>query len=144
MNTLTYSEVLTLVPEDNYRLFALCGKLNEHLKMIEKRLGVLIRQRGYTFSILGEERAVKKAYHAIDGLYHQTAQVLLFEPKDIHMYLKGNVDDVVVVDEQQHQYQQSMDIRLKNSSIVARGLRTALRFSTVAQRVRSGGYCECH
>lgn len=114
MNTLTYAEVLTLAPEDNHRLFALCGKLNEHLKMIEKRLGVLIRQRGHTFSISGEQQAVKKARDTIDGLYTQTEQVLIFEPRDIHMYLKTAEADVLI---QEH----NMDIRLKQGSIIARG-----------------------
>ena len=114
MNTLTYAEVLTLAPEDNHRLFALCGKLNEHLKMIENRLGVLIRQRGHTFSISGDQQAVKKARDTIDGLYTQTEQVLIFEPRDIHMYLKTAEADILV---QEH----NMDIRLKKVSIVARG-----------------------
>jgi len=114
LNTLTYAEVLTLAPEDNHRLFALCGKLNEHLKMIEKRLNVLIRQRGHTFSISGEQDAVKKARHTIDDLYNQTEQTLTFEPRDIHMYLKTAADDVFT-------QTPNADIRLKKAAIIARG-----------------------
>lgn len=114
MNTLTYAEVLTLAPEDNHRLFALCGKLNEHLKMIEKRLGVLIRQRGHTFSISGEQAAVRRARDTIDGLYIQTEQVRIFEPRDIHMYLKTAEADVLTPEH-------NMDVRLKKGSVIARG-----------------------
>ena len=69
MNTLLYSEVLTLAPEDNHRLFNLCGKLNEHLKLIENRLGVMIKQRGHTSSVIGERHAVKKACDTLNNLY---------------------------------------------------------------------------
>lgn len=114
MNTLTYAEVLTLAPEDNHRLFTLCGKLNEHLKMIERRLGVLIRQRGHTFSISGEVDAVRKARVTLDDLYNQTEKVPLFEPRDIHMYLKTAESDVLIQENDIH-------IRLKKGSIIARG-----------------------
>ena len=83
MNTLLYSEVLRLAPEDNDRLFNLCGKLNEHLKLIETRLGVLIKQRGYTFSIMGERQAVEQAALALYNLYDETKKVNILESKEV-------------------------------------------------------------
>ncbi len=89
MNTLLHSEVLTLSPEDNHRLFSLCGKLNEHLKLIEKSLGVLIRQRGHTFSIMGDDTAaVKTACDTLYTLYHETEKVSTLEPQAVHFYLQ--------------------------------------------------------
>lgn len=89
MNTLLYSEILTLAPEDNHRLFNLCGKLNEHLKLIESTLGVIIRQRGHTFSVSGNRVAVKQACDTINDLYSETEKVAILEPKEVHMYLQA-------------------------------------------------------
>ncbi len=94
MNTLPYSEVLTLAPEDNHRLFNLCGKLDEHLKLIEQRLGVLIKQRGHTFSVLGEQRAVKTACDTLNNLYSETEKVDLLEPKEVHLYLQSTAKKI--------------------------------------------------
>lgn len=90
MNTLLYSEILTLAPEDNHRLFNLCGKLNEHLKLIEKRLGVIIRQRGHTFSVSGDRSSVKQACDTLTNLYQETQNVRTLEPKEVHLYLQTN------------------------------------------------------
>lgn len=116
MNTLLYSETLTLSPEDNQRLFNLCGTLNEHLKLIEKRLGVMIKQRGHTFSISGDCYAVKRACDTINNLYHETKKVNVLESKEVHLYLQSinaqpstNTSDV------------HMEIRLKKEVITARG-----------------------
>src|SRR5258708_7483119 len=88
LSTLLYSETLKLAPEDNNRLFNLCGKLNEHIKLIEKRLGVLIRHRGHTFAVSGEECAVQTACVTLNNLYHETEKVSLLEAREIHMYLQ--------------------------------------------------------
>lgn len=119
MNTLLYSQILTLAPEDNHRLFNLCGKLNEHIQLIEKSLGVSIRQRGHTFSITGERQAVRQACDTINNLYHETEKVSILEPKEVHLYLqtvgKRSPDD-------HHDHKDDhMDIRLRKGSITARG-----------------------
>lgn len=88
MNTVLYSEVLQLTPEDNQRLFNLCGKLNEHLKLIESRLGVMIKQRGYTFAVSGEPVAVKQACDTLNNLYHATDTRAILDPKLIHLHLQ--------------------------------------------------------
>ncbi|HRP36047.1 MAG TPA: phosphate starvation-inducible protein PhoH, partial [Gammaproteobacteria bacterium] len=49
---------LVLEPADNQRLANLCGQFDEHLKQIERRLGVSIGSRGNRFQIEGPERAV--------------------------------------------------------------------------------------
>lgn len=89
MNSTTYSQVLTLVPEDNGRLFKLVGKLNEHLHLIEKILGVAIRQRGHTFSVSGEERAVTQACESLNELYEATTKEPYLVPQKVHVYLQA-------------------------------------------------------
>lgn len=116
MNTLLYSEILTLAPEDNHRLFNLCGKLNEHLKLIENRLGVAIRQRGHTFSVMGERQAVRKACDTLNNLYDETEKVSILEPKEIHLYLQTATKKTSVNPQGEH-----MEIRLRKGVITARG-----------------------
>lgn len=116
MNTLLYSQILTLAPEDNHRLFNLCGKLNEHLKLIEKRLGVLIKQRGHTFSVSGDQFAVKKACDTLNNLYQETEKVRTLEPKEVHLYLQTVGKKSDALSQEEH-----MEIRLRKVAIHARG-----------------------
>lgn len=116
MNTLLHSEIFTLAPEDNHRLFNLCGKLNEHIKLIEKCLGVLIRQRGHTFSIIGEADSVKQACDTINNLYHETEKVQTLEPREVHNYLQ-----TVGRKSAHEQAEEQMEIRIRKGAIVARG-----------------------
>lgn len=117
LNTLLHSEILKLAPEDNHRLFNLCGKLNEHLKLIEKRLGVMIKQRGHTFSVTGEPKAVKQACDTLNTLYDETEKVNLLEPKEVHLHLQTVSKSTL---NKKHQ-EAMMEIRLKKGVITARG-----------------------
>lgn len=115
MNTLLYSEILKLSPEDNHRLFKLCGKLNEHLRLIENRLGVLIKQRGHTFSVSGDRIAVEQACVTLNTLYQETKTVHTLEPREVHLHLQA-------IGRRAHQQQgDQMEIRLRKGPITARG-----------------------
>lgn len=116
LNTLLYSESLTLAPEDNHRLFNLCGKLNEHLKLIENRLGVIIKQRGYTFSVSGDHKDVKRACDTLHNLYYETENVRVLEPKEVHLHLQAIAKKSRSENQDGH-----MEIRLKKCFITARG-----------------------
>lgn len=116
MNTLLYSEILKLAPEDNHRLFNLCGKLNEHLKLIENRLGVLIKQRGHTFSVTGDRYAVKQACDTLHDLYQETQNVRTLEPKEVHLYLQAVGKRAAAISQEE-----LMEIRLRKGPITARG-----------------------
>lgn len=116
MSTALYSETLKLFPEDNHRLFNLCGKLNEHIKLIERRLGVMIRHRGHTFAVTGEECAVQTACVTLNDLYHETEKVSLLDPKEIHMYLQTTAKAAAIVHQDTH-----MDIHTRKLVVTARG-----------------------
>jgi len=58
-----------LAPADNIRLVELCGPLDEHLHLIEARLGVEVRRRGNRFQIIGLPAAIKRAEQVLQGLY---------------------------------------------------------------------------
>lgn len=116
METTHYSKVLTLTPEDNRRLLNLCGKCDEHIRLIEERLDVAIKQRGYTFSISGTPEAVNKAYDTITTLYNQTRQQGALAAQEVHLFLQANQrKQTATADEQR------VDIRLKRGAITARG-----------------------
>jgi phosphate starvation-inducible PhoH-like protein len=116
LNTLLYSENLKLAPEDNHRLFNLCGKLNEHLKLIEQRLGVLIKQRGHSFSVTGDRSAVEQACVTLNTLYQETQNVRTLEPKEVHLHLQAIGRRSQDISQEEH-----MDIRLRKGVITARG-----------------------
>lgn len=88
METTRYSQTLVLAPEDNKRLLNLCGRHDEHVHMIENRLDVDIKQRGYSFSISGIKEAVIQACEALQALYKEAEQSSTLLPKQIHLYLQ--------------------------------------------------------
>ena len=59
---------LLLEPADNERLARLCGQLDEHLRQIERRLGVEINNRGHQFRVIGEPHAVAVAVAVLEAM----------------------------------------------------------------------------
>jgi phosphate starvation-inducible protein PhoH and related proteins len=68
---------LELEPADNERLANLCGQMDEHLRLIERRLGVSIAARGNIFSIEGETDAVSAGRRVVRKLYRQAEREVL-------------------------------------------------------------------
>ena len=99
MNTLTdtlqpYSAELVLEPADNERLANLCGPLDEHLRQIERRMGVEINSRGSTFQIIGIAKSVEITERLIRELYTITRSEVL-TPERVHLYLReAGADEV--------------------------------------------------
>jgi len=71
------SLTLELDPADNQRLANLCGPLDEHLRLIEKRLGVDINSRGNLFAIEGDPDATRAARKVLRKLYRQSEREVL-------------------------------------------------------------------
>ena len=65
-----------LEPSDSRRLARLCGQFDQHLHLIEERLGVSIRNRGNHFVVDGPEQARMAARAVIIHLYDETARHL--------------------------------------------------------------------
>ena len=78
---------LTLEPYDARRLAVLCGRLDEHLRQIEQRLHVDIRNRGNEFELTGDAASVRAASNLLERLYDQAADGEL-TPDDIHVQLQ--------------------------------------------------------
>jgi len=99
-NTGRRSRELLLEPEDNQRLAALCGQLDEHLRQIERRLAVDISNRGNRFRVSGAPAAVELALTVLEALYHSTRDAAGLNPAQVHLVLQeAGADGLVVADE---------------------------------------------
>jgi len=81
------SRSFTLEPADNSRLANLCGQFNEHLRLVEERLGVEVNNRGNTFTVLGDSIPVQAAEQVLMQLYADTAQGEL-KAERVHLLLQ--------------------------------------------------------
>ena len=77
----------------------------------------MIKQRGHTFSISGDQQAVRNACATINNLYDETEKVSILEPKEVHLYLQTVGKRPAHASLQEVQ----MEIHLKKCSITARG-----------------------
>jgi phosphate starvation-inducible PhoH-like protein len=118
LETTHFSKVVVLRPEDNRRLLNLCGKFDEHIRLIEERLEVEIKQRGYTFSISGIPEAVNKACKTLTDLYHEASQPALAK-QQVHLYLQTAPSKHS--GKENSSQDPRMDIRIKRETITARG-----------------------
>ncbi|MCB1919151.1 MAG: PhoH family protein [Candidatus Competibacteraceae bacterium] len=87
MNTPTHFQDLLLEPTDNARLANLCGHLDEHLRQIERRLGVEINNRGHEFRVIGDPVIVTMAVAVLEALYRSAGEETL-TPAQVHLFLQ--------------------------------------------------------
>ncbi len=84
-----------LEPADNQRLANLCGQLDEHLRQVERRLGVEINNRGNTFRVIGSSDAIWLTSKVVQELYQETAEKPL-TPAGVHLFLQqSGVDSLL-------------------------------------------------
>ena len=77
-----------LEPNDTHQLAILCGPFDAHLRQIESRLGITIKNRGNSFQLFGENSMIlaagellKQMYREVTGGSHLTADV-------VHLFLQ--------------------------------------------------------
>ena len=78
---------LALEPEDNERLANLCGPLEGHLRLIERRLGIEINNRGNRFHLVGMPEAVRQGSEVLKSLYAASATEVL-DMHTVHLFLQ--------------------------------------------------------
>ena len=93
-----HADELVLEPVDNARLANLCGQFDEHLRLVERRLGVEISTRGHQFCIHGDAETVKAAGQVIQQLYDATAQEAL-TPARVHLFLQESGVEAALANE---------------------------------------------
>ncbi len=79
---------MTLEPNDARFLANLCGQFNEHLRQIEQRLNVEIRNRGNNFSLLGPVDSTRAAGELLSNLYREIRQGVDLTPDEVHLALQ--------------------------------------------------------
>lgn len=80
-------EDITFEPLDNERLSNLCGQFDEHLRHLERRLGVEINNRGNEFHIIGEAESARAAGQVLQQLYDLSEKTIL-TPEIVHIHLQ--------------------------------------------------------
>jgi len=78
---------LVLEPADGSRLVNLCGQLDEHLRLIERRLAVQIANRGNKFKISGKADDRAAAVAVLEALYEESDKNVL-DPPRVHLFLQ--------------------------------------------------------
>jgi phosphate starvation-inducible PhoH-like protein len=79
-----------LLPEDNARLAALCGPLDQNLRLVEQRLGVEVRRRGNQFRVQGERSA--GATQVLRDLFNLTEGGKPLDLPEVHLALREHAD----------------------------------------------------
>ncbi len=105
-----------LEPQDNERLSNLCGQFDDHLRQLERRLGVEINNRGNLFHIIGDQGSVSATEKIIQELY-ELAEETVLTPEVVHLYLQeSGVEELLEEDVPEH-----VVIRTKRCLIKPRG-----------------------
>ena len=79
---------IVLEPNDSHQLATLCGPCDAHLKQIEKRLGITIRNRGNDFELLGDNSVVRAAGEVLNHLYREVRDGTNLTPELVHLFLQ--------------------------------------------------------
>jgi phosphate starvation-inducible PhoH-like protein len=108
---------ITLEPVDNTRLANLCGQFDEHLRQIERRLGVEINNRGNNFRIIGDSEPVRGAAEVLKDLYRVSAEETL-SPKRVHLYLQESGIEALLEEDADVE---DVAIRIKRGVVKGRG-----------------------
>ncbi len=86
---------LFLEPVDNEQLANVCGQLDEHLRHIERRLGIEINNRGNQFRLIGERHAIRVGEQVLQDLYRAAAGETI-DPQRVHLFLQeAGIDELL-------------------------------------------------
>ena len=105
-----------LEPADNDRLASLCGQFDQHLRQIERRLGVEINNRGNQFHVIGEGNAPEVAGGVLRHLYDEAAERTL-TPAEVHLALQQANAELEVEREET----QGVEVRIRTRTGVIHG-----------------------
>lgn len=101
---------------------SLCGRFDEHLKLIEQRLGVEIKPRGNVFQIHGPQEAVSLAQRFLTTQYSHLANGQELTPHKVHIALQEYAQQLdanaPALDEPADQ---SVVIKIKKGQVKPRG-----------------------
>lgn len=117
--TTAQSIKLTLEPENAEFLANLCGPFNEHLKLIERRVGIEIRNHANHFQLLGDLDAIRLVGEMLEELYSEATKDKRLSPDDIHLMIQQS--DIEQIISYQKVQDTDIAIRTKKALIRPRG-----------------------
>ncbi len=109
----------TLEPADNQRLANLGGQFDEHLRQIERRLGVEINHRGNVFRVMGDVVPSQAATQVLHALYDETSHAEL-TPSRVHLFLQESGMDALI-ENSPEDAQSDINIRIPRGVVRGRG-----------------------
>ncbi|WP_226662739.1 PhoH family protein [Microbulbifer aggregans] len=122
LETQALAHSITLEPNDARRLANLCGQFDQHLRQIEQRLDIEIRNRGNQFAIYGDAKSARAAGEILSNLYKETGADDL-TPDEIHLALQeSGVEELVSGEKSGDAGDQVVLIRTKKCSVRPRGV----------------------
>ena len=115
------SSEIILTPADNSRLANLCGQFNTHLRQIEKRLGVVIANRGNQFQLSGPAKSIQAANAVLQQLFAETEQQTI-TPEHVHLSMQASTLDEMTALTQATENEATVYIKTKHGVIKGRGV----------------------
>ena len=88
LNTEIAAHTITLEPSDAKRLATLCGQFDEHIRQIEQRLRIEIRNRGNIFALYGDQVTALAAGRLLNHLYQENTINGNLTPDQIHLAIQ--------------------------------------------------------
>ena len=114
----------TLEPNDARHLASLCGQLDCHLRQIEQRLGVRIRNRSNHFTVDGAPPAANATAALLNLLYSDVKRGVGLSPESVHLHLQqADLEHLVNArgSDPERETSAGVLIRTKRASIKPRG-----------------------
>jgi len=121
-----------LEPVDNQRLASLCGQFDEHLKQVEKYLGVEINHRGNVFRVIGSVERATGAATVLKALYAETQKDEL-NPERVQLLLQEAGLKNLTNDSANNMDDAAPRLNLRNKSIKTRGPNQAHYINAMAK-----------
>ncbi|AOV17559.1 phosphate starvation-inducible protein PhoH [Acidihalobacter aeolianus] len=114
---------LTLEPASTVRLANLCGQFDEHLRLMERRLGVELNNRGGHFTLIGQDPAALDVAARVLRTLYESAGDEEITPAMVHLSLQECGAESLPPEETADI--QAVELRTRRGMIKARGPRQA-------------------
>jgi phosphate starvation-inducible protein PhoH and related proteins len=119
LNTSSDIHRFSIEPVDSRRFANLCGQFDEHLRLIEQRLGIEVRNRANQFELIGDPEITRSAEAVLRQLYRETRGNTDLTPDTVHLFLQES--GLENLSEARHDGQPPMVLRTKRVTIQPRG-----------------------
>ncbi|MEZ5477152.1 MAG: PhoH family protein [Thiolinea sp.] len=105
----------------------LCGQFDQHLRLLENRLGVEIANRGHQFTISGPPAIIQTTANLLRDLYRETADNTL-DLEQVHLFLQQ-----ASLEQLERQDQRNVRIRTRRGYIKPKGAAQAAYIDNIRQ-----------